>query len=129
MTAPFSIECSIDEARGIVRIVTFGTIDSAEFADRCIAFFKDIDAPWRYGRLYDETQSTGVVAYEDLERMARALNPLWNRAETPPRVAVANPSKLVAARMPMVSHMYAQPNHRVFATAEAAEAWLLGQGY
>ncbi len=125
MSDDFSIDCSVDDAKKLLRIVTYGTIDSAAFADRCIAFFGDIDEPWLYGRLYDETRSTGVVAYEDLQRMARVLNPLWSRARTPPRVAVANPSKLVAARMPMVSHMNAHPNHRVFATAEEAEAWLL----
>lgn len=121
----FSVDFAIDEPNRILRVTARGLMQSDVFVDRCIAFFLNVDSPWRYNRLYDQTGCRGFASFDDLSRMSRVLNPLWAKAESPTRVAVANPSRLVEARMPLVSQLYEQPNHRVFATVEDAEDWLI----
>ena len=120
----FSISFAVDDTNRVVVATASGPIASVSYVDRCIAFFQGLPEPWRYHRLYDEAACTGVVAYQDLERLARIVNPLWARATTDIKVAVVNASRLVAARMPMASQMYLHSNHRAFETRQEAELWL-----
>ena len=124
MTERFSIVCKADPYSRLLRVTATGPIDSRAYVDRCIAFYNNIDEVWAYDRLYDQTQCTGFVAFEDLDRLVQAMAPIWGRARTPPRVALANPKKLASARFGLVTQLVAKPNHQVFDTLEAAEAWL-----
>ena len=126
MTDSCIIDCVVDEPNHLLRVTVSGPIDSRLFTDRCLAFYAQVGRFWSYNRLYDETEATGVVGYEDLQRLAQFVAPLSMRAPTPPRVAVANPNKLIAARLPMIQQWFTKPNHQVFATLAEAEAWLLG---
>ncbi len=120
----FSMVCSVDRPRHLLRIKATGPIDSVAYVDRCIAFYNTVEAVWAFDRLYDQTECTGFVAFEDLDRMVKVMSPVWGRARILPRVALANPRRLASARFELVTQLVHKPNHRLFETVETAEAWL-----
>lgn len=120
----FSVLFALDEAYDLIRVEANGPIRSSDFIDRSIAFYASLDAPWRYHRLNDLTNTTGFVNYEDLSRMAAYWAPLASHITTPRKVAVVTKSRLVAARIPTINQLYVAQPHRVFATLADAEAWL-----
>ncbi len=124
MTERFSIVCTVDYPRQLLRITATGPIDSRAYVDRCIAFYKSVDDVWAFDRLYDQTQCTGFVAFEDLGRLVQVMAPIWGQARRQPRVALANPKKLATARFGLVTQLVQKPNHQIFETLEEAEAWL-----
>ena len=124
MSERFSMVFKADPQSRLLRVTATGPIDSRAYVDRCIAFYNSIDEVWAYDRLYDQTQSSGFVAFEDLDRLVKAMAPIWGRARTQPRVALANPKKLASARFGLVTQLVQKPNHQLFDTLEEAEAWL-----
>lgn len=65
----YNVAFTVDEAKKRIHVKVHGAIDSARYVDDCIAFFRDMDAPWLYQRFIDFRDSTGPIAYEDIIRL------------------------------------------------------------
>ncbi len=124
MTTEFSLTTRIDEGSAILWLTASGPIDSPRYIDESLAFFDSVPTPWVFDRINDLRTATGFVAYEDLSRMAAYWARKSVNSPRRPKVAVITPSKLVAARMPIVHGLNPSQEHRAFEDIEGALAWI-----
>ena len=124
MTEVFSIHFVQDDARGILRVVAAGPMESVRFVDAQIEKLSALDAPWAYNRLMDLTQVNGACAYDELVRFAGYWTSIRFRIDRTIRMAMVSRNGLTVARLPTMELMFPRHEMRAFDDFAEAEAWV-----
>ena len=124
MTEVFSIHFVQDDARGILRVVAAGPMESVRFVDAQIETLRSLEAPWAYNRLMDLTEINGACAYDELVRFAGYWTSIRFQIDRTIRMAMVSRNGLTVARLPTMELMFPRHEMRAFDTLADAEDWL-----
>jgi hypothetical protein len=124
MTDTFNIDIIQDDARGILRIVAAGPMESVRFVDAQIAKLSALDAPWAYNRIMELSEVNGACAYEELARFAAWWTSIRFDIDRTIRMAMLSRNGLTVARLPTMELMFPRHEMRVFDDLAEAEAWV-----
>ena len=115
----------VDAASRLVTLRLSGRDPSAYYADQIIAVYRAVPQLWRYNRLVDHRKFTGLVARDDLERIAAAWSEATAGYDTQSRVAFVTRDELTRARVAAHNDLFPGQDRRAFTNMSDALDWVM----
>ncbi len=125
MTEVFSVDIIQDDARGILRVVAAGPMESVRFVNAQIEKLNSLPAPWAYNRLMDLAEVNGACAYDELVRFAGYWTSIRFQIDRTIRMAMVSRNGLTVARLPTMELMFPRHEMRAFDNLAEAQDWLV----
>lgn len=123
----YRLNVFVDEERKVLIFRVIGAMPSAEFTERLYAAYDTLDRPWRWARIMDFRRFEGLIAFADVEEMARRWQVITAGDNYHSKVAVVSADPLDKARVPTASPLF--PNETVchFSDYHEAMAWVVAK--
>ncbi len=116
---------TVDENQRLITVQLTGRDDSAYYTDCMLAAYSELAEPWRYNRLIDQRHFRGLIAYEDLQRVAAMWARIMQGRPEKPRVAMLTRDSLTTARVASSGKMFTASDFRTFSSHGDAMDWLM----